>query len=251
MEQTLLLPVLTRTKNRPALKKHTIIYERLTTYCLLSVILALFCLNTTVGQTVQLAGKDDTISYCLGVVLGTGIKNAGIEQLKEASFMQAINDVTTDKHPVISPEQANMILDQHFTELNQKRSMEQLAEGQAFLAENSKKEGVVTLPSGLQYKILQEGEGVSPVDTSVVTVHYTGTFINGEVFDSSVERGEPAQFPVNRVIPGWTEALKLMKPGAKWMIYLPSDLAYGERGAQTIPPHSVLIFEVELLAVDK
>ncbi|MBN2813097.1 MAG: FKBP-type peptidyl-prolyl cis-trans isomerase [Bacteroidales bacterium] len=216
-----------------------------------SVLASLLCLLPAKSQDFQLAGKDDTISYCLGVVLGTGIKNAGVEQLKEASFMQAINDVTTDKQPVISPEQANMILDQHFTELNQKKSMEQLAEGQAFLAENSKKEGVVTLPSGLQYKILQEGEGISPVDTSVVTVHYTGTFINGEVFDSSVERGEPAQFPVNRVIPGWTEALKLMKPGAKWMIYLPSDLAYGERGAQTIPPHSVLVFEVELLAVDK
>lgn len=126
------------------------------------------------------------------------------------------------------------------------------AEGEKFLAENKTKEGVVTLPSGLQYKIVQAGTGATPSATDTVVTNYTGTLINGKVFDSSVQRGEPATFPVNGVIPGWTEALQHMKVGAKWKLYIPADLAYGERGAgQMIAPNSTLLFDIELLEIKK
>ena len=123
--------------------------------------------------------------------------------------------------------------------------------GEEFLKENEKKEGVKTLPSGLQYKVLKEGEGKSPKATDTVSVHYRGTLLDGTEFDSSTKRGEPAEFPVNRVIKGWTEALQLMKEGAKWMLYIPASLAYGERGTPGGPigPNETLIFEVELLKV--
>jgi FKBP-type peptidyl-prolyl cis-trans isomerase len=132
----------------------------------------------------------------------------------------------------------------------EKEALKNLEKGRKFLEENSHKEGVVTLPSGLQYKVIRDGIGEMPTDTSMVTVQYTGTLIDGTVFDSSVQRGEPAQFRLNGVIPGWTEALKLMKTGAKWMLYIPSELAYGNRPSRTIPQNSVLIFDVELLNVD-
>lgn len=125
-----------------------------------------------------------------------------------------------------------------------------MQKGEEFLKENAAKEGVKTLPSGLQYKVLKEGDGKSPKATDTVVVHYKGTLINGKEFDSSYKRGEPAEFPVNRVIKGWTEALQLMKEGSKWMLYIPSNLAYGERGAGAdIGPNETLIFEVELLKV--
>ena len=124
------------------------------------------------------------------------------------------------------------------------------AKGETYLKENAKKEGVKTLPSGLQYKVVKEGNGKSPKATDTVSVHYRGTLIDGTEFDSSIKRGEPAEFPVNRVIKGWTEALQLMKEGDKWMLYIPSNLAYGERGAGAdIGPNETLIFEVELLKV--
>ena len=124
------------------------------------------------------------------------------------------------------------------------------AEGEAFLAENAQREGVVTLPSGLQYEVLEEGDGATPRRRSTVVVHYSGTLIDGTPFDSSYSRGEPAKFPVNRVIPGWTEALQLMQVGDKWRLFIPADLAYGDRGAgPVIGPGSTLIFEVELLEV--
>ncbi|HAS22844.1 MAG TPA: peptidylprolyl isomerase, partial [Idiomarina loihiensis] len=126
-------------------------------------------------------------------------------------------------------------------------------EGKAYLAENAKKEGVQTTDSGLQYEVLKEGDGVSPSETDMVEVHYEGTLVNGEVFDSSYERGEPTSFPLNRVIPGWTEGLQLMKEGAKYRFVIPSELAYGDRelGDGQIPPNSTLIFTVELLNVQK
>jgi len=123
-------------------------------------------------------------------------------------------------------------------------------EGEAFLAENKKKEGVITLPSGLQYKVLTAGKGKKPTDTDTVTVQYRGTLINGTEFDSSYRRGQPATFPVRGVIPGWTEALKLMEPGAKWQIFVPPKLGYGERQFGRIPPNSVLVFDMELLSIE-
>jgi FKBP-type peptidyl-prolyl cis-trans isomerase FklB len=178
------------------------------------------------------------------------MENAGITEVNDQLFMQGLSDALKGNTPTLSVEQANLFLNQFVASLNQKKAGANLIEGEKFLAENSKNKDVVTLPSGLQYKVVQEGEGKSPVDTSFVTVHYTGSLIDGKVFDSSVERGEPAQFPVNGVIPGWTEALKLMKPGAKWVLYVPAALAYGERGNQGIAPNSVLIFDVQLIAVE-
>lgn len=202
------------------------------------------------GQTTTLTNESDSVSYCLGLVLGTSIKNAGISDLKSQVFMNAITDVNSDKALTISVEQANMYLNQYMGKLSAKKAVENLEKSKAFLEANGKKEGVKTLPSGLQYKVIEEGQGNSPVDTSFVTVHYSGTLIDGKVFDSSIERGEPASFPVNGVIPGWTEALKLMKPGSKWVLYLPPELAYGETGTRGIEPNSVLIFEVQLISFE-
>ena len=202
------------------------------------------------GQTTVLANESDSVSYCLGLVLGTSIKNAGISDLKSQVFMNAITDVNSDKALALTVEQANMYLNQYMGKLSAKKAVENLEKSKAFLVENGKKEGIKTLPSGLQYKVIEEGQGNSPVDTSSVTVHYTGTLIDGTVFDSSIERGEPASFPVNGVIPGWTEALKLMKPGSKWMIYLPPELAYEETGTRGIEPNTVLIFEVQLISFE-
>ncbi|MBN1415584.1 MAG: FKBP-type peptidyl-prolyl cis-trans isomerase [Bacteroidales bacterium] len=201
-------------------------------------------------KDIPLTSELDSVSYSLGIVLGMSIDKAGIKEFNEKLLMQGINEVTGGKQPVLTAEQANEVLNTYLTKLNEKKGVINLMEGQKFLDENGKKEGVVTLPSGLQYKMIKEGEGISPVDTSVVTVHYTGTFINGKIFDSSVERGQPAQFPVNGVIPGWTEALQLMKPGANWILYIPPQLAYGEYGTGGIEPNSVLIFDVELIAVE-
>ncbi len=138
-----------------------------------------------------------------------------------------------------------------FTMANAKSADENKSEGEAFLAENGKKEGVITTASGLQYKVIKEGDGASPTATSSVTVHYKGTTIDGNEFDSSYKRGTPATFPLNRVIPGWTEGLQLMKEGASYQFYIPSDLAYGSRGAgRDIGPNSTLIFDVELIKVN-
>jgi FKBP-type peptidyl-prolyl cis-trans isomerase FklB len=210
---------------------------------------SLFILPVT-SQTSQIQNQKDSVSYGLGIVMGASLRNAGIETLNDPLFLLGINDAMAGKQAIMTSEQANTVINQYVMELNQKQGQELLIKGKEFLEENSKKEGVITLASGLQYKVIKEGSGKSPVDTSKVTVHYTGSMINGDVFDSSVERGEPIQFPVNGVIPGWTEALKLMKAGDNWILYIPSDLAYGERGNQAIPPNSVLIFDVQLIAIE-
>ena len=197
-----------------------------------------------------LTNELDSVSYSLGVLLGSSIEKAGIKEYKEDLFMLGIRDVTGGKQQVLSAEQSNMVINTYLAKLNEMKAVVNLLESQKFLGENGKKEGVVTLPSGLQYKVIREGEGASPADTSVVTVHYTGTLMNGEVFDSSVERGEPAQFPVNGVIAGWTEALQLMKPGANWILYIPPQLGYGEYGTRGIEPNAVLIFDVQLISVE-
>jgi FKBP-type peptidyl-prolyl cis-trans isomerase FklB len=200
-------------------------------------------------QKAPLANQIDTVSYSLGIVLGTSIKNAGITSINDEAFVKGLEDAINAREPVLSIQQANMFLDSYVSKLAEQKGRENLEKGNQFLAANAKKDSVVTLPSGLQYKIIKEGSGQPPVDTSFVTVHYTGRLIDGTVFDSSRERGEPASFPVNGVIPGWVEALKLMKPGARWMLYIPPHLAYGEQGMRTILPNSVLIFDVELLSV--
>ena len=152
--------------------------------------------------------------------------------------------------PEIMPDEANNILQDYFDKLQQAKGKEAKAEGEKFLAENKKKEGVVALPSGLQYKILTAGNGPKPKASDTVKCHYEGRLINGTVFDSSIRRNEPAEFPVSGVIAGWVEALQLMPVGSKWQLYIPSELAYGTHGAgQSIGPNQTLIFDVELLAI--
>lgn len=203
------------------------------------------------NKPIQLKNELDTVSYSLGSVLGQSLKSAGIVQLNETLFLQAIKDALAGKESLFTQQQVNTIMQNYMMKVHQAKAQKNLEEGKKFLAENSKKEGVVTLPSGLQYKVLKEGEGQSPTINDEVTCHYRGTFIDGRVFDSSYDRGEPAHFAVNGVIKGWTEALQLMKPGSKWMLYIPAELGYGEQNIPGIEPNSVLIFEVELLSVDK
>ncbi|TRX64247.1 FKBP-type peptidyl-prolyl cis-trans isomerase [Carboxylicivirga sp. M1479] len=190
------------------------------------------------------------ISYALGMNLAQNLKASGIETIEYSEFTQGLEAAFEGKDTQMSADDANQVLQQFFGELQAKQAEVAVQAGKDFLAENAKKEGVVTLESGLQYEIITEGNGAKPAATDQVECHYHGTLIDGSVFDSSVERGEPATFPVNGVIQGWVEALQLMPVGSKWRLAIPSDLAYGERGAgQHIGPHTTLVFEVELLAI--
>ncbi|MCX7987237.1 MAG: FKBP-type peptidyl-prolyl cis-trans isomerase [Bacteroidales bacterium] len=203
------------------------------------------------NKPIQLKNEIDSVSYSLGSVIGQSMRSAGISQLNEALFIQAVKDALANKEPLFNQQQVNTIMQNYMMKVHQAKAQKNLEEGKKFLSENAKKEGVVTLPSGLQYKVLKEGVGQSPSINDEVTCHYRGTFIDGKVFDSSYDRGEPARFAVNGVIKGWTEALQLMKPGSKWMLYIPADLGYGDQNIPGIEPNSVLIFEVELLSVEK
>ena len=163
-----------------------------------------------------------------------------------------IHDVLNRKETAISHNEARDIVNQYFAELEAKMNAENIEKGKAFLAENAKREGVVTLPSGLQYEVITEGTGIKPSANDQVKCHYEGTLIDGTLFDSSVKRGQPAVFGVSQVIKGWVEALQLMPEGSKWKLYIPSELGYGSQQAgEMIPPYSTLIFEVELIKVIK
>ena len=165
-------------------------------------------------------------------------------------FAQGIKDVLEGNQTAISHQEAREIVNKYFEELEQKMNAASIEQGKAFLTENAKRANVVTLPSGLQYEVIKEGNGKLAKATDQVKCHYEGTLIDGTLFDSSVKRGQPAVFGVNQVIPGWVEALQLMPEGSKWKLYIPSELAYGAQGAgEMIPPHSTLVFEVELLEV--
>lgn len=199
-----------------------------------------------------LKSKMDSINYVLGVEIANNIKSQGMDSINMEAFSKGLNDVFKGNSLMVAKDQNMQLLSTYFQALYAKKTEANKAVGEKFLAENKTKEGVVTLPSGLQYKILKEGTGPKPAATDKVTTHYHGTLIDGTVFDSSVERGEPASFKLNEVIPGWTEALQLMPVGSKWKIFVPSNLAYGERGAgNDIGPHAALIFDVELLSIDK
>lgn len=193
----------------------------------------------------------EQVSYSLGLNIALSIKEQGFEDIDLNFLSQAIADVYGKQSLQIDPNQAGQILDQYFNEMQNKKFQKNVEEGQKFLKDNSTKEGVVTLKSGLLYKVLKEGSGPKPKATDKVTTHYHGTLIDGTVFDSSVERGQPATFPVNGVIPGWVEALQLMGTGSKWRLYVPSDLAYGNRAvSEKIGPNSTLIFDVELISIN-
>lgn len=196
------------------------------------------------------AQQMDSLSYALGVLLAQNLQNQGFEDLDEPSMTNAIRDVLGGSEPKFTAEEANQVVQQHMIKKQQAQYADVIEESKAFLAENAKREAVTETGSGLQYEVLKAGSGPKPADTSKVTVHYHGTLLDGTVFDSSVERGEPTTFGVNQVIKGWTEALKMMPQGAKWKLYIPADLAYGPRGAGgKIGPYQTLIFEVELLEI--
>ncbi len=221
------------------------------------VSLGFFACQSNTQNKVQLKTQTDSVSYTIGMDIGKNLKNQKIEVVPEV-LAQGIKDILDSNQTLLTEEQAQEVISalqqelmakhQEMVEMQKEKNKKA---GDEFLAENKKKAGVMTLPSGLQYKVLKMGTGAKPKATDKVTVHYKGTLIDGTEFDNSYTRGEPATFAVNQVIKGWTEALQLMPVGSKWIIYLPPDLAYGEQGAgQVIEPNSTLIFEVELIKIN-
>ncbi len=191
----------------------------------------------------------DKVSYALGMSIGHQLQQMNATDLNIDDFAQAITDVFNGDAK-LSDAEAQAAVQDFFSRKAEEQAKAAKAEGENFLAENAKKEGVKTLPSGLQYKVLREGDGRKPSATDKVECHYEGTLINGEVFDSSYRRGETATFGLNQVIKGWTEGLQLMQEGAKYRFFIPYNLAYGEHGAgQSIPPYAAIIFDVELIKV--
>ncbi len=204
------------------------------------------------SKQMDLSRPEDKVAYALGLMMASGARAQGIDSLRLDAVMLAFKDVFSGKEPQMTREEASRTVQQYVQQAQEMQKAKLQEEGNAFLQENKTKEGVQETASGLQYKVLEEGSGKSPKASDKVTVHYTGRLTDGTVFDSSVERGEPITFGVNQVIDGWTEALQLMQEGDKWELYIPSDLAYGERGAGgDIPPYATLIFEVELLEVQE
>ena len=192
----------------------------------------------------------DKFSYAIGLGIGQNLLSMGAQGINVEDFAQAIADVLNRNETAISHNEAREIVNKYFAELEEKMNAENIAKGKAFLEENAKKEGIVTLPSGLQYEVITEGNGKKPSATDRVKCHYEGTLIDGTLFDSSIKRGQPAVFGVNQVIRGWVEALQLMSEGSKWRLFIPSELGYGaQQAGEMIPPHSTLIFEVELIEV--
>ena len=209
------------------------------------------------SKNIKLETNIDSVSYAVGILVGSNnnqqLNNApGGDKLNVEVIASAFSSATLSEDLKITEEEANELIQRYFQEVSEKESQVNLEAGNAFLQENKAREGVKTTESGLQYEIITEGTGEIPKDTDRVRVHYHGTLIDGTVFDSSVDRGEPATFGVNQVIKGWTEALQLMPVGSKWKVYIPAELAYGERAAgNDIGPNSTLIFEVELLEIVK
>ena len=206
-------------------------------------------------KSANLKSAIDSASYAIGVSTGAGYKE-NLKTLPDSANVDALIAGFTEAHKgqktSMTPEAAQAFLQTYFMEASAKQATKAKEEGDKFLAENKTKEGVITTESGLQYKVVTEGKGVKPTAEDKVKVHYKGTLLDGKVFDSSIERGEPAEFGVGQVIKGWTEGLQLMPVGSKYTFWIPSDLAYGERGAgQDIKPNSVLVFEVELLEIVK
>ena len=200
----------------------------------------------------------DSVSYAIGISTGAGYKEnlktlpgepANVDDLI-AGFIQGIKGETSAMK--MTPDEAQAYVQEYFMMATARDAQNNKTEGEEFLANNKSKKGVITTESGLQYEVITEGTGERPSETDKVKVHYKGTLLDGTVFDSSLDRGEPAEFPVNAVIKGWTEALQLMPVGSKYVVWIPADLAYGERGAgQDIKPNSALVFEIELLGIDK
>jgi FKBP-type peptidyl-prolyl cis-trans isomerase FklB len=225
---------------------------------LLPVVLAAMIAPSFAQTKVPLTEQRDKVGYSIGTNIGSSMKRDGLDVNIDA-LVAGLRDAFSGAAPQLSPEEQKATLQAFQQAMQEKSTAAQAArgdkakqEGEAFLAANKNKEGVKTLPSGLQYKVLAEGKGEQPKPTDKVSVNYRGTLVDGKEFDSSYKRGEPATFGVNEVIKGWSEALPLMKPGAKWQLFVPANMAYGERGAgEDIPPNSTLVFEVELLDIKK
>ena len=220
------------------------------------IILLSFSSAAAAEEAAFLKTQKDKVSYLIGRDMGLNFKDQSID-IDTDIFMKGFKDALSGNKSALSDDEIQAVKTAYKEERMKKHEEEvkkvteqNKKDGEAFLAENKKKEGVVTLPSGLQYKVIKEGDGQTPKETDTVTVNYKGTLLDGTEFDSSYKRNEPATFPVNGVIPGWQEALKLMKVGSKWQLFVPAGLAYGEKGAgNTIGPNATLIFEVELLSI--
>lgn len=192
----------------------------------------------------------DKLSYALGLSMGGNFMRSGIESLNYDDFAAGVKAAYAGDHSQMTVDEAKRVVNEFFAEMEAKLQDVNKKAGEQYLAENAKRPEVHTTASGLQYEVIKEGEGASPKVTDKVTVHYTGALIDGRVFDSSLERGEPATFGVSQVIPGWVEALQMMKPGAEWRIFVPSNLAYGPQGAGgIIGPNMTLIFDIKLIKV--
>lgn len=226
------------------------------TFGILATALLLVACQSSTQQKKELKTQKDSISYMIGMDIGKNLKTQSIDVDAEA-LAQGMKDMLDSNKTMLTEEQAQQVAQelQHVMMAKREEKMKVSSdknkkEGDTFLAENKKKEGVVALPDGLQYKIIKKGTGRIPKENETVTVHYRGTLLDGTEFDSSYKRGQPATFPVNGVIKGWVEALHLMPVGSKWQLFIPPDLGYGEQGAgQNIGPNTTLIFEVELLSV--
>ncbi|WP_228713653.1 FKBP-type peptidyl-prolyl cis-trans isomerase [Arundinibacter roseus] len=206
--------------------------------------------QTSSPSNPQLKTAIDSVAYSIGLSVGGSLKSQGLTDINTNLLMQGINDLLKGNPTPLTPEQANQTIGEYFQKQTTAKASENQKKGEKFLEENKKRPGVVTTASGLQYEVVKMGEGAKPADSSKVKTHYHGTLIDGTVFDSSVDRGQPVEFPVNGVIKGWQEALQLMPVGSKWKLYIPSNLAYGERAAgPAIGPNSALVFEVELLEI--
>lgn len=203
------------------------------------------------NKTMELKTEIDSVSYGIGINIGRSLAGQGMESLNPEIIAEALNDVLSGGELKMTDEESMSIVNTYMQDVQLKRAQAAKDEGAKFLEKNGKRGKVTTLASGLQYEIMVEGTGPKPGPTDKVKTHYHGTLLNGDVFDSSVERGEPISFPVNGVIKGWTEALQLMPVGSKWKLFIPYDLAYGERGAGgKIGPFATLIFEVELIDIE-
>ena len=211
------------------------------------------CNNTTNNSgSAELNNEIDSVSYSLGISIANNMKKSNLTEINSEVLMAAFDDVMEGKETKIDQKQTQMIIRGYMKNKRQREQKSNLKESNDFLAENKEKEGVKTTESGLQYKVIEEGSGKSPTAEDSVKVDYHGTLIDGTVFDSSVERGEPAVFQVNKIIKGWQEALKMMKVGGKWKLFIPPELGYGKKGAgQKIGPNEALIFEVELHEIVK
>lgn len=211
-------------------------------------LMLLACQGNT-QEKAQLKTQKDSVSYAIGHDIAKNLKKQSFD-IDPDILAKGLKDVMTDVKPALNDTQSQAAIMSYQQHMMNVQSEKNKAAGDAFLAENKKKDGVVTLPSGLQYKVEKMGTGKKPKAEETVTVHYIGKLVDGTEFDNSYKRGAPATFQVNGVVKGWTEALQLMPVGSKWTLYLPPDLAYGERGAgQVIPPNATLIFEVELLSI--